>query len=41
MLNKDIDDVKIFVMDTLPKYYMVEELDENRKLIKREIRKLE
>lgn len=40
-LNKNIDDVKIFVMDTMPKYYMVESLDENRKLIKREIKQLQ
>ena len=40
-LNKNIDDVKICVLDTMPNYYMVEELDSGRKLIKREIKKLE
>ena len=40
LVNEHFEDVKIYVMDTMPNYYMVEELDENRKLVKREIKSL-
>ena len=37
-LNRNIDDIRIFVIDTMPKYYIVEELDnETGKLLKREV----
>jgi DNA repair exonuclease SbcCD nuclease subunit len=39
ILNDNPDEIKIYIMDTMPKYYIVEELDENtKKLIKREIK---
>jgi len=40
IINEHFNDVKIYIMDTMPKYYMVEELDENRKIIKRVIKQL-
>ena len=41
-LNRNIDDIRILVIDTMPKYYVVEELDdETGKLIKREVRQNE
>lgn len=38
ILNENYKDIKIYVMDTMPNYYMVEELDEDHKLIKRTIK---
>ena len=40
LANEHFEDVKIYVMDTMPNYYMVEELDDDRKLVKREIKSL-
>ena len=40
-INRNWDDIKICVMDTMPCYYLVEELDEDRKIIKREIKTFE
>lgn len=40
LVNEHFKDVKIYVIDTMPNYYIVEELDERRKLIKREIKSL-
>ena len=40
LVDEHFENVKIYVMDTMPNYYMAEELDENRKLVKREIKSL-
>ena len=40
LVNEHFEDVKIYVIDTMPNYYIVEELDVNRKLVKREMKSL-
>ena len=37
-INRNWDDIKICVLDTMPCYYLVEELDDNGQIIKREIK---
>jgi hypothetical protein len=40
LVNEHFEDVKIYVMDTMPNYYIVEELDDEKKLVKREMKSL-
>ena len=40
LVNEHFEDAKIYVMDMMPNYYMVEELDDDRKLVKREMKSL-
>ena len=37
-INKDAKNIKIYVMDTMPKYYIVEMLDDDLNLVSREIK---